>query len=398
MAGYTWITADKGIRYREHETRKHGIRLDRYYTLRYYVNGKRIEESLGWSSEGWTLEKARAELIRLKEANKLGQEVVTLREKRKKAAKEQKEKEIQATKKALSEITFQAFWEEYYLPIAKQNKSPKSIKTEEGFYRNWIYNTFSQIPIKDISIKELHILLQKMKDANKSPRTIEYCLAIISQVWNYASNFNLVQGKNPIKLIKQPKFDNKRIRFLTKEEATLLLDTLKKEAPEVHDMAVLSLFGGLRLGEIMNLRWADINFEYKTITILDPKSKKNRHCVINQQILSVLQSRFQNQNKDTLLFPTILGTQKVFLSKSFARIVKKLKFNENIIDSRQKIVFHSLRHTFASWLVQNGTPIYTVAELMGHSTLEMTQRYAHLAPDNLQTAASILDNLFSSND
>lgn len=394
MAKYEWKTADKGIRYREHESRKHGIRPDRYYTLRYYVDGKRIEESLGWSSEGWTLDKARAELIRLKEASKLGLQEVTLREKRKKAARERKEQEILESKKALTEISFSSFWEEYYLPYAKQSKSIKSVKTEEGFYRNWINKAIGQTPLKDLSITALQILMQKLNGSGKSPRTVEYCFAVISQVWNYASNFQLVSGKNPVKLIKQPKFDNKRIRFLTKDEAKALLDTLKKNTPEVHDMAVLSLFGGLRLGEIMALRWADISFEHKTITILDPKSKKNRHCFINQQILSVLQERFQGQNKDELVFPTKEGTQKSFLSKSFAKTVNQLKLNENITDQRQKIVFHSLRHTFASWLVQNGTPIYTVAELMGHSTFEMTQRYAHLAPDILQSAASSLDGVF----
>lgn len=393
MANYEWKTADKGIRYREHETRRHGIRPDRYYTLRYYVDGKRMEEALGWSSEGWTLEKARAELIRLKEAVKLGQEGVTLREKRQKAAEERKEQEILNSKKALIEISFSSFWEEYYLPYAKQSKSVKSIKTEEGFFKNWIYAEIGQIPIKNLTIKELQILLQKLNEAKKSPRTIEYCFAVISQVWNYASNFQLVSGKNPVKLIRQPKFDNQRIRFLTKNEAKILLETLKKDVPEIHDMAVLSLFGGLRLGEIMALCWADISFENKTITILDPKSKKNRYCFINQQIYSVLQHRFINQNKDELIFAAKDGTQKSYLSKSFARIVNQLGLNENITDARQKIVFHSLRHTFASWLVQNGTPIYTVAELMGHSTLEMTKRYAHLAPDTLQSAASSLDDV-----
>lgn len=393
MAKYEWKTADKGIRYREHESRKHGIRPDRYYTLRYYVDSKRVEESLGWSSEGWTLEKARAELIRLKEANKLGLQEVTLREKRKKAEKERKEQEILESQKALTEISFSSFWEEYYLPFAKQSKSPKSVKTEEGFYRNWINEVIGQIPLKDISITNLQLLMQKLRDSGKSPRTSEYCFAVISQVWNYALNFQLVSGKNPVKLIKQPKFDNQRIRFLTKDEAKALLDALSKNTPEVHDMAVLSLFGGLRLGEIMTLHWADVSFEHKTITILDPKSKKNRHCFINQQILSVLQKRFTGQNRDELVFPTKEGTQKSFLSKSFARTVNQLKLNENITDQRQKIVFHSLRHTFASWLVQNGIPIYTVAELMGHSTLEMTKRYAHLAPDTLQTAATSLDDV-----
>ena len=67
--------------------------------------------------------------------------------------------------------------------------------------------------------------------------------------------------------------------------------------------------------------------------------------------------------------------------------MKELGLNKDISDGRQKVVFHTLRHTFASWLVQKGTPLYTVAELMGHTSLEMTQRYAHLAPDTMRKAA-----------
>jgi integrase len=61
--------------------------------------------------------------------------------------------------------------------------------------------------------------------------------------------------------------------------------------------------------------------------------------------------------------------------------------NEGVTDARQKVVFHTLRHTFASWLVMRGVPLYDVAKLMGHNTIVMTQRYAHLAPDRLRASA-----------
>lgn len=116
---------------------------------------------------------------------------------------------------------------------------------------------------------------------------------------------------------------------------------------------------------------------------------------MNDEILAVMTRRYNEQRNDTLIFPTKDGRQRGFLSNTFTRAIQELKFNENITDSRQKIVFHSLRHTFASWLVQKGIPLYTVAQLMGHSSLEMTQRYAHLAPDNIMAAALTLDGELS---
>ena len=74
-------------------------------------------------------------------------------------------------------------------------------------------------------------------------------------------------------------------------------------------------------------------------------------------------------------------------------ILRDTKLNEGITDPRDKVVFHTLRHTFASWLVQAGVPLYTVQRLMGHKSIVMTQRYAHLAPDQGAEAARLLSGI-----
>ena len=130
--------------------------------------------------------------------------------------------------------------------------------------------------MKNISPFALEKLKDKMRKANLSPRTISYALAVVRQVFNYAKRFDLYNGENPTEKIKKPSEDNRRDRFLTSEEEKILLETLKKYSPIVHDMSLLSLYSGMRAGEIFNLTWNDIDFKNGFIFIKDAKNGKNR--------------------------------------------------------------------------------------------------------------------------
>jgi site-specific recombinase XerD len=83
------------------------------------------------------------------------------------------------------------------------------------------------------------------------------------------------------------------------------------------------------------------------------------------------------------------------VSKKFRQAVNICGFNEGITDNRYRVVFHTLRHTFASWLVQRGVPIHVVSNLLGHSSIHVTERYAHLAPDQGRAALELLPNFNS---
>ena len=93
-----------------------------------------------------------------------------------------------------------------------------------------------------------------------------------------------------------------------------------------------------------------------------------------------------------LLYPGPDGKEKREVSSAFQRIVKKLGLNNGIEDRRDKVVFHTCRHTYASWLVQNGEDLYKVKERLGHSTLAMTERYAHLAPGSDRGTVKTIEN------
>ena len=387
---YEWIKAKTpGIRYREHPTRKHGIRKDRYYTIRYKLDGKAKEEALGWESEGWNESKVAARLHELKENQRTGDGEVTLSAKREKEEKKRKEDEAKRINESKEQVSFSGIFAQY-IEQAKKEKTEKSCRTEEGLFKKWLCSAIGNISMKEISPFALERLKDKMKKANLSPRSISYAIAIIRQVFNYAKRFDLYNGDNPTEKVKKPTEDNRRDRFLTYQEVDILLETLKRYSQLVHDMALLSLHCGLRAGELFHLTWADVDFENNFLFIKDAKNGKNRKAIMTEDINSMMKERYKT-SESNIVFPSAKGEMITDISNTFSRVVKSLGFNKGVTDRRQKVVFHTLRHTYASWLVMSGVDLYTVQRLMGHSSISMTERYSHLAPDYLKKAVKTFE-------
>ncbi len=388
-----WVTSAKfsGVRWYQHAIRKHGVKFDKCFGLRYAAAGRRFQPTLGWASEGWTEQKAAIELSKLKEAYKTGKGDFSLSAKRKKNQNKylQEQKEIKTKEK--ESITFSDFWEQSYWPT-QNYKSVGSLGAESALYKNWIFPKIGKVQLLRLKAKDVEKVSSAMFAKGRSVASVNYALAVISQVWNLAKRDGLVAEDSPTKKVKLPKKDNRRTRFLTKDEATRLFKELKTRSPETHDMAILALYCGLRFGEIASLTWQDIDFENEDIYIKDPKTPVNRKAFFIKPVRNMLERRaLEPHSKSERLFNTIGGGKLARVSKTYGRIVAEM-FNQGIDDSRQKMCFHNLRHTFASWHVQLGTDLYTVKELMGHSNFKMTQRYAHLAPDGLRKAVKVLED------
>jgi len=383
----TWFSSKfPGVRYREHPTRKNGVKKDRYFVIRYQLRGARREEALGWSTEGWSEQRAAEELASLKRAARTGEGEVRLSEKRE-AQEEAKrtalEKEEAENRKG---ITFSEFFEGLYSKNDLPGKSKKSQVAENSLYTKWIKQVIGPLPLVKIGVLDIHRLKQKMKKKDKSLRTINYALAVIRQVFNYAQKTEHFSGKNPIQSIKLTTPNNGRHRFLTREEAGQLLEVLKlKKTTQLHDMCLLSLHCGLRAGEIFKLTWDCVDMNRETILLKDTKSGKNRYAYMTPTVKALLKARYPGSTK-ALVFTDKMGKQVQKISNNFMRTVDELSFNDEVVDRRDRVVFHTLRHTFASWLVENGTDLYTVKSLLGHSSLLMTERYSHLGENTLREA------------
>jgi len=400
-------TAQKGLRYYEHETRRHGKKRDRYYSIRFKVAGRDYTYGVGWLSDGIPEAIRKAEpglgfedyclkLLRQYKANvKSGTGPKSPKQKRAIAeAREAAEREARAQAEA-DNVTFGHYFEKTYFPIFEVGRKSDTTRMPKGHFKNWLEPVIGQIPLRDVKPFALEKVKKNLLDAGKSPRTLQYVMATVRQVWNMARRDGLVDGDTPTRNIKKPKVDNRRVRFLSHKEADTLLNALREKDATAYNMALLSLHTGLRMGEIVKLKWGHIDTERGLIRVMDAKGGVGRAAFMTERVKAMFEGLTQGE-PEGLIFSRITGKPLLEMPRVYFEVVAALKFNEGITDPRQKVVAHTLRHTFASWHVTAGTDIYTLKELLGHSVIQMTERYSHLAPATLQNATQNIERAIKS--
>lgn len=395
-----WIKSTRpGLRYREHETRTTGVgrykRPIRYYTMTYKWNGKTISEAFGWEGDYVKNEDEAYQIfLELKQNRKNRTPPFTLKERTGLKELALEEAAQRREKEKIKALSFGDVFAKYLVLSQHNKRSEKSWKREEQLTRLHIMPVFKNMPMEKIAQIQIERLKMNMADAGLTPRTIRYALAVIRQVFNYAAKVGLFTGQNPAAggKITRPQEDNRKNRYLTREEAALLLAELQKRSQEVHDMAMLSLFTGMRFGEVANLRWADVDLFQGIIMLRNTKSGKNRAAFMTTDIKKML-ARRNPGGPDRLVFPArgCDNKPRTLIGNTYYQVVRKL-FNQGITDKKQHVDFHTLRHTFASWLVERDTNLYIVKELLGHSDLKLTERYSHIGENQLKQSVMKLQN------
>lgn len=383
-------TGQPGVRYREHQARKHLGQPDRYYALRTYVNGKAREEGLGWSSDGWTVKKAAAQLAELRQAQATGSGPQTLAEKRAAIAARLAEADRAARADKAQGMTLGRFFADYYIPHAKREKS--TWRTDEIRINKTIVPALGHYPMRAITSDMVRAFLDGLSSAGAAPATVVQHMALLRQAYNIAAMTSVdgacvLNGESPLHGIKAPKLFNARVEFLSYEEADELTDAAKEQDRDLHDFIVISLNTGMRKGEIMRMEWQDVDLVHGIVIVRDgPKQKPGGIVHVNAEVCCVLEAKKGDRTRPSgKVFPGVKGEERD-ISKSFAKLVEKLGFNDGVTDVRSRVVFHTLRHTFASWLAIAGTDLLRIKTLMRHKTLAMTERYSHLIPDATKAA------------
>lgn len=388
----------KGVRFTEHPIRKLGRskRPDRYFYIRYNIGGKSREEGWGWESDGFKAKDAFQMRNEILLAIKNGEEIITLAERKSHAEEVRRKKQEQEEIERKSKITFDEFFTETYWPTI----SNKSKVTEKYLYENWIKPVIGHKKFNEIYELDMTRLKSNVLKKGRSLRTVEYSYTVVRKVFNYArkDEYKVYDGKHPISrdIKRKATPNNEKTRYLSKEESRKLLKALSQRSPQVYRMAMLSLYCGLRLGECFNLNWGDIDFAEEKVFIAKSKSPKDRYVHLPKQVVDMLKEyRVDGTQRNEPVFKDSKGKRVKYISKTFVRTVEDIGLNDGISDRKQKFTFHSLRHTFASMLVNSGVNLYVVMELLGHSSIKMTQRYAHVNDEAKKQAAAVLSETTS---
>lgn len=384
-----------GVYYLESEKRRHNGKPDRSFWILFNhpLTGKKIWQRIGWASEGYSAAYAH---------QKRGEEI-------------QKAREGKLISKKTQATTVGAAFQDYLKGC--RARGVKKVNEMQADYNNHLKVTFDSAPLLAITTDDL-INYQDALMARVSASTAWGIMRMLKAAFNRAFKKNKLHADNPFEDddYQLPEFDNVRERFFTEEEVDRLLDYLNKDDRAWYNIVLLTLNTGMRWSEVRTLRWRDIiDFGDGMNEIETPVGnsssyafihrkhyKKKKKVFLNEvceRILDEQRSRLQEEGRYSTsgyIFPnTKNGPIKHWCNLAYARALDALKINEGAEDNKEKAVFHTLRHTFASWLVLKGESMRTIMELMGHKHITATERYIHLMPSARWRAVSAMAGVTS---
>ena len=316
--------------------------------LDFTFQGKRIREFAGYSKEQARATLAKRRIEKLNE--KLGF--------------------VKANKKP--DVLFEKFADEFLELYSKQNR--RSWRRDEASLKN-LKPFFKDQLLQDIGPEDVERYKAK-RQSEVSAATTNREVGYLKTLFNKAVEWGRIEA-NPISKVKKLREANFKERILTKEEAKILLEMA---SPELKPIIILALGTAMRKGEILSLKWENIDFHKGFIFIEDSKSGRSRNVPINSLVFETLKEI--PRRSEFVFFNAETGSHIKDVKTAFKGACRRAEI--------KGLRFHDLRHTSASWVVMGGADLVTVSKILGHSSIQMTLRYAHPTSESMRKAVGIL--------
>ncbi|WP_265822577.1 tyrosine-type recombinase/integrase [Geovibrio ferrireducens] len=358
-------TSASGVYYYESESKRYKGKPDRCFYIKYYKNGKQKQEKVGWLSDQFSV--AVAARIRSK---KLLDE----------ATEEQKAITINEA------ISRYLTWAEAEKP-ASWNDDKLRLQVFKKDYGEQLITAITPTHIEDyiskIKLKKVikvNKLTSEKESVNLSPATVRQYLQVVKRLFNYLADIKIYNENNPAGRIKLSTPDNTIVEALTAVEAAALVKVCNEYAFRDNggELILFALFTGLRVSSIFRMKWDDIDRDRCMIRLKKTKNKKAKTLLVPESAIRLLD---RIPVKSEYVFPSRYTEGQRQDIRTLWDKAKKLA------GIRPHVRFHDLRHTYATFLVESGVQIDVVSKMLTHSSIQVTQKYAHVRDQRLQHAA-----------
>lgn len=282
-------------------------------------------------------------------------------------------------------LSLDAFVSHVYLPHIKAHK--RSWRMDARIARRHLSPVFGARPLARIRRAEVEDWLQGLRERGFAPASCNRFLAVLKTICTVAENRGFLPcGRSPCLGVSGFRAPAQKERYLSRKEAESLMRALKA-SPHPHARALqLLLLTGARKNEILKARWENMDLERGMLTTPVSKSGKARHIILSEAAMSVI--RKLPRGDSPWLFP---GQSKGKALSDIYLFWNSLRQELGLGDVR----IHDLRHSFASFLVNAGHPLYEVQKMLGHADPRTTMRYAHLEQATLRLAAETVSGVFA---
>ena len=328
-----------------------------YWYIDYYEKGKRKRENAGISRQV-------AEL---------------LLKKRKTEAAERKFFGISKADKKTETKIKEIYIEEIAEDFLKYSINNKRTADKDKVMVEHLLDFFGKKKADDITPAMIEEYKSRRIKYGLKPASVNREIACLKCMFNHAIR-NRKVNDNPMKYVRLFKENNTIVRFLDDDELGRLLNACSLHLRQV---VLTALLTGMRKGEILDLKWSDVNFLNNVILLKKTKSGKWREIPVSSGLLKVLEiCRSYSNGKDVFCNEHSEPYKRHKMDSEFARTRKKAEVNN--------FRFHDLRHSAASYMVMSGIDLITVMEILGHAKIDTTLRYAHLSPSHKRHAVEAL--------
>lgn len=277
------------------------------------------------------------------------------------------------------------------------------------------YKDLLKLRLDEIDVRRIERLRSGWLAAGRAPATANRKLVRLKGMLSRAVEWGVI-AEHPLASMRRLKVDQRgRVRYLLKDEEKRLRETLDAREEEIRaerdsanqwrkdrkrdllpdlrrvayadhlkPLVLVAVNTGMRRGEVFSLRWSDVDLKNKIVTVEGDTSKsgQTRHIPLNREALAALKGWAKQGQNAGYIFPGKAGARLDNVNSSWSALLERAAITG--------FRWHDLRHTFASKLVMAGVPLNTVRDLLGHSDIQMTLRYAHLAPDSKAQAVELI--------